>query len=122
MSLYYKGKISMLEDELNYFFNSKNYNLWIGNDRVDVYVRKSKRYILEVCYPMLDLATVVVNEEYRCQGIFKDILFTCRKLSPYPYVYVENVLEPYLAHWLRTQDHLCIDESSKIPSFYFTKI
>ena len=112
----------MLEYELNTFLNSTQRNLWIGDDRVAVYVRKSKRYVLEVCHPVLDLASIEVNVEYRRQGIFKDVFFTCRKLSPYPYVYVENVLEPYLDHWLRTQDHVCIDESGPFPSFYFSKV
>lgn len=112
----------MLKDELNYFLNSTHRNLWIGNDRVAVYVRKSKRYVLGACHPVLDLSSVEVNEEYRRQGIFKDVFFTCRKLSPYPYVYVENVLEPCLDHWLRAQDYRYIDASGIFPSFYFTKI
>lgn len=41
----------MLEDELNYFLSSSQRNLWIGNDRVAVYVRKSKGMYWEHVIP-----------------------------------------------------------------------
>lgn len=112
----------MLEDELNYFLSSSQRNLWIGNDRVAVYVRKSKRYVLGTCHSMLDLASIEVNRKYKRQGIFKDVFSTFLRLSPYPYVCVENVLTGCLEQWLRTQDPVYIDELCTFPSFYFSKI
>lgn len=60
-----------------------------------LYLRLWRRYIHRIYYqPVLDIASVSVEEEFRGQGIFTDLLTRIRKRHPALHIFVENVLTP----------------------------
>ena len=77
-------------------------NHWIREHQIDVYVRKSKRYINSQMFPFLDIGTVTVDAKHRHRGIFTAFLDRfeneARKLKRG--VYIESILNPRLYQFL----------------------
>ena len=78
-------------------FLSSDYprNQWMAEKYIKVYVRKSNRYIQEVKYEFLDLASVEVCESQRGKGIFSEFFSRFEKQAKKSDrgVYVESILE-----------------------------
>lgn len=78
-------------------------NTWISDDKLKVYLRKSARIILPTQRSFvftLDIASVVVKEEYRRQGIFKDFLIHTHAVNPWQATWVENTWNEDLSLFL----------------------
>ncbi|MCT7971254.1 hypothetical protein [Laspinema olomoucense] len=82
--------------------------LWISDEKMKVYIRKSVRNYNEDMKEFLDIATIEVERQYRFQGLTKQFLQFCRANSPYP-VRVENCCNPHLQTHLQTQGWIQVD-------------
>jgi len=86
---------------LQEFLSSPIRNQWIMTPQMEVYVRKGGHMLNQHMYMFLDLANITVYEQ--SQGIFKQTLEVFKELSSPSLqgVYIENVLNPQLAEYLR---------------------
>lgn len=89
-------------EKLREFVSLKNTfgrSTWVADDTISVYVRASRR-VLDGEMPKttncLDLATFDVPEELQKQGIFTRFLHEAEEINPWPFTYVENVLNPVI--------------------------
>jgi hypothetical protein len=58
--------------QLDDFMDSSYRNLWLQDDILTIYVRKSKRIYQGVMVDMIDVANIMtINPEYKKQGYFK---------------------------------------------------
>lgn len=73
-------------------------NQWIRERCMNVYVRRSKRYIDEQVIECLDFATVEVDERHRGKGYLTKFLlrFEQEAIRLKRAVYIESILEPRL--------------------------
>lgn len=86
-----------LMDKLESFLAmSRPSNLWLENDVMQAYCRKSRRVLsssgkvsLNSC---LDLATLVVDEDYRGRGLMTEFIKRAHEANPYEFTVLENVL------------------------------
>jgi hypothetical protein len=83
-------------------------NQWIGDDKMEVYLRISRRLYKNQVVQVFDIATIEVDEEYRFQGLTKQFLQFCRANSPYS-VRVENCYNPSLQIHLNNQGWIQVD-------------
>lgn len=86
------------------FLKSPVKNQWLETKEAKLYVRKSQRIIvqehcahLSTCF---DLASMEVQPKEQHKGIFRTTLFEMVELNPFDYVFVENVLNHDLFHFL----------------------
>ncbi len=79
-------------------------NIWISDDIIKVYIRKSKRIINGEMLDFFDIASIEISEESRGGGIFTS--FMTEFISRYPdfNVYVESILNPAIEHVLKKFD------------------
>lgn len=107
---------------LNEFLSTKNLNnSWIRENHIDVYVRRSNRLIGSETFPMLDIGSVQVDENFRGLGIFTDFLERyekeAKKLNRG--VYVESILNPRLTKRLLTYGYFLVPGTHPLsPSMY----
>ena len=73
-------------------------NLWLGDDKMKVYVRKG-RHILGFGKLVwtLDIASVEVDEDKQGQGLWTDFLDKAHEMNPWEATHVECVHNPILA-------------------------
>lgn len=85
------------------FLASPNRNQWLATPQMEVYVRKGMHMVNRHMYFFIDLASMTVKEEMQSQGLFKQTLELFKQLcgTTYQGVYLENVLNPRLAQYLR---------------------
>ncbi|MCT7992416.1 hypothetical protein [Laspinema olomoucense] len=81
---------------------------WIGDERMQVYLRKSLKNYNHKLQQCLDIATIEVYPEYQFQGLCKQFLQYCLEHSPYP-VRVENCYNPSLQIHLNNQSWIQVD-------------
>jgi hypothetical protein len=102
------------------------YPLWIGQQSnfMQVYVRKSNRYLNRQTLVTLDIATVSIEEEYQKQGYFSEFIKKAHELNPWDATFLENVLYPELVSSLIRKGWKPIpdfEESITSYSFYMLK-
>lgn len=109
------------EEQLDEFLASKKLyprNLWLGDETISVYVRKSRRYLRGTdTKQCLDIATIDVKKDKRGQGRFTRFLQHAQEVNPYPYIYVENVIKERFAEFFRKNEWRQIGEK-EMPCFY----
>lgn len=106
-------------NELQKFILKDTYikNAWVVYDDMDIYLRRTIRFynqeILNITeFNCLDLATVQMEDHFQHQGRFKRLLTYLIEINPYPLLYIENVLNTDLYHYLKTRiDFIEIDNS-----------
>ena len=92
-----------MKEELQGFLFSDLRNTWLDNAEINVYVRKSTRYIKvnsgdsPLILPALDIATIVVSPELRRRGVCARFLEVAHEMNPYAITFVEYVVRQYLA-------------------------
>ena len=101
-------------------------NLWIQDDKMQVYVRKGYHLLSGKASTTLDIATVEVYDEYRNKGLWTEFLKSAIELNPWSAVYVENVHNPYLASSLIRRGWITaggsgVDLSFGVMSFFMPK-
>lgn len=96
-------------------------NQWIRERCMNVYVRKSKRYINGKMVDCLDFASVEVDERHRGKGYLKKFLvrFEQEATKLKRAVYVESILEPRLVPFLTRMGYKFVPNTAMIsPSMY----
>jgi ribA/ribD-fused uncharacterized protein len=105
-----KGKVTLTKDRIvadmiqhvQSFTSGPFHTHWLEVDSVfKVYVRKGNHYIHRQNCECLDIANVEVAEKWRSKGIFSDFLSKVATISPYPYLYMESVINPRLKKFLQ---------------------
>ena len=86
----------MAKMTLQEFLESPLRNSYIYEEHIEVYVRKSKRFIEGETRDFLDIANVTVEEKYRNQGVFTEFLKRASKTGRN--IFVESILNPALEH------------------------
>ena len=77
-------------------------NVWIDDENMKAYVRKSYHLIEGKMTPTLDIASIAVDEEKQKQGFCSRFLEDAHEKNPWDATFVECVLNPDLAsHLLR---------------------
>jgi hypothetical protein len=77
-----------LMDKLKAFLAmSRPANLWLENDVMRAYCRKSRRVLSSS-----GKATLVVDEDYRGRGLMTDFIRRAHEANPYEFTVLENVL------------------------------
>lgn len=92
-----------LRKAMEKFLASPAKNQWVSTSQMDVYVRKGNHMVSRHMYLFIDLACMTVKEEMQSQGLFKQTLELFKQLcgTTYQGVYMESVLNPRLAQYLR---------------------
>ena len=96
-------------------------NQWIRERHMDVYVRKSSRYINGQMIDCLDFASVEVDEGYRGKGYLKKFLVRFERAAGRlnRAVYIESILEPRLAPFFAKRGYRFVPNTAMIaPSMY----
>lgn len=96
-------------------------NSWIREKHIDVYVRRSKRFIGNQSYSMLDVGSVEVDENFRGLGIFTAFLVRYEKEAKKLKrgVYIESILNPRLLKHLLSKGYTLVPVIDPIsPSIY----
>lgn len=91
-----------ITQKIQNFLNSRERNLWIDGDHMQIYVRKSTRFFEQQNALCLDLASISIEPEHQHKGLFKKVITTFLDLNPYPFFMIENVLNPSLYFYLDT--------------------
>lgn len=94
----------VLKRKMEEFLSSSLRNCWIHTPQMQVYVRKGHHIVNRHHYLFLDIANIIVYENYRRKGLFKQTLdlFLHMCGAQYQGVYVESVHNPGLATYLET--------------------
>lgn len=96
-SSYNYGKIF---SEIDKFLKGPERNKWISDGMVEIYIRKSKRFIEGKLQDFFDFATINIEESIRGQKVFTNLLENF--ISKYPHnIYVESILNPAVSHILK---------------------
>ena len=92
-----------IERQLDWFLNSNLLNLWLEDEHLQVYVRKSFRILDPLGMdptnrvPCFDIANVsTVEEEFRGKGFFKNFIQYAEQHAQIECVYVELVFSKRL--------------------------
>ena len=105
-------------NQIDYFLNSNVKNLWIGNEEIKIYVRKSKRYFKGQVFNFFDFASIEV--ENTGQGLFTQILKKFEEKYPDKNIFIESVLTERFADYIKNK--LGFEEESNNVSNNFYKI
>ena len=97
----------MFEEISNFIQNSMlkksilNSREWFENEQLKIYIRYTPMRLINGNYiSTIDIASVIVNEEYRHKGIFTNLLSNIEnKFNEIP-IYVESILNDDFKQWL----------------------
>lgn len=98
-------------------------NCWLDDERMEVYVRNSRRRLLYLgeflTFECLDIANCTVYEPGN--GIFTQFLHAAKIMNPWTAVYIENVLTDRFANFFRKHAWIeCPGEGA--PCFYLPRV
>lgn len=86
--------------EIGKFLKGPERNKWISDGMVEIYIRKSKRFIEGKLQDFFDFSTINIEESIRGQKVFTNLLENF--ISKYPHnIYVESILNPAVSHILK---------------------
>lgn len=80
-------------DQLKSFFSSQHDRIWLEDQYMKVYVRKTKRFnpTNNEAQACLDLASFEVKFEHRRQGHTTQFINEAHSVNPFRLTYIENV-------------------------------
>lgn len=78
-------------------------NQWVQNECAKVYIRVRRRLVDQEQVQSLDLATIEVAPAWREKGVMSYIIAQTHAMNPWSITYVENVLNPIVAHHLESR-------------------
>jgi hypothetical protein len=115
--------MKLVEEQLVDFLNIQKRNSWLHDKDVDVYIRKSRRYL---GYPpkmidILDIATISVKKQGK--GRFTRFLSFVQDVYP-GNLFVENVQTPRFANFFRRlgwQEWIPAGGTPESPCFYLLR-
>jgi hypothetical protein len=114
-------KVKDVDDVLNQisdFINGPQRNMWIGDNSIKIYIRKSKRMANGQFLEFFDFASIEVYKTG--QGLFTEILNKFEKRYPDTNIFIESVLTPRFANYIKNT--LDFDEDIPNDSNNFYKI
>jgi predicted N-acetyltransferase YhbS len=110
--------------DLHFFLKKPVNRVWIRNEAINLYVRKSTRIVEGREFAFLDLANIEVAEKYQNQGFFQSLLKEILEFKDLNF-YAENVCSDVSEHIFRkfnfkpvNLDHLQSSPIMKISDFY----
>jgi len=86
--------------EIDKFLKGPERNKWISDGMVEIYIRKSKRFIEGSMQDFFDFATINIDESIRGQKVFTNLLENFIKKYPHN-IYVESIQNPAVFHILK---------------------
>ena len=100
--------------------NSGPRNLWIEDENMKVYVRKSRRLLAGKMICALDIATISVDESKQRQGFCTNFLTEAHESNPWDATFVECVLDKNLSSSLIRRGWI-LKEGEETESFFMPK-
>lgn len=98
---YKESDVDDVLNKIDQFLNSPQKNMWIGNDEIKIYIRKSKRIFKGKMYDFFDFATIEV--ENTGQGLFTQILKKFEEKYPDKNIFIESVLTDRFADYIKNK-------------------
>jgi hypothetical protein len=112
---YNNNDIDDILNQIDNFLNSTKRNLWIENDEIKIYIRKSKRFFKNRVLDFFDFASIEV--ENTGQGLFTKILKKFEEIYPDKNIFIESVLTERFADYIKNK--LGFEkESDNVNNFY----
>jgi hypothetical protein len=98
-SKYNESDVDDILNQIAVFLKSNNNRIWIGNDAISIYVRKSKRSFNGQMYDFFDFASIDATETGT--GLFTQILKIFEEIYPDKNIYIESVLTDRFANYIK---------------------
>ena len=86
-------------NQISNFIDSKDRNLWISNNAISIYIRKSKRNFKGNMYDFFDFASIDVTEPG--SGLFTKIIKKFEEKYPDKNIFIESVLTERFANYIK---------------------
>lgn len=99
--MYTESDIDDILNQIGNFLESSQRNLWIGNDLIKIYIRKSKRNFKGQLLDFFDFASIEVEETG--QGLFTKILNKFEEIYPDKNIFIESVLTKRFADYIKNK-------------------
>jgi len=96
---YDNSDIDDILSKISNFLDSNLRNLWISNNEISIYIRRSKRSFKGNMYDFFDFASIEVTEPG--SGLFTKILEKFEELYPDKNIFIESVLTERFANYIR---------------------
>jgi len=96
---YDNSDIDDILNQISKFIKSNLRNLWISNDEIKIYIRKSKRNFKGNMYDFFDFASIDVTEPN--SGLFTKILKKFEEEYPDKKIFIESVLTERFADYIK---------------------
>lgn len=93
-------------DQFDQFMLSPLHNMWIGDNNIQVYIRKGYHLIHQEFLNTIDIANIQQDVEHRGKGFFKTFIQHVERYK-YP-VYVECIHNPRLTDMLERNGYTII--------------
>ena len=85
-------------DQIDLFMLLPRRNVWIVDEAMDIYLRKSSRVVEGKGYNFIDFASIEVTKQG--EGFFTAFLAEFRKMYPTKNIFVESILNKRFAEFL----------------------
>lgn len=107
----------------------RSYRTWLrdsddkGGSNIEVYIRRTSRYINDRLYETFEIANVNVRENKQGQGIFTqflvDVIELCKNKRVIDVIYIENVSSESFKQFFRRQQFISYkNDDLGVTSFY----
>lgn len=116
---YNNSDVDDILDQISNFLESNSKNIWIGNDSIKIYIRKSKRYFKGNFFDFFDFASIEV--ENTGQGLFTQILKKFEEIYPDKNIFIESVLTERFANYIKNVLGFEEQEPNESKNFYKIK-
>lgn len=84
-------------ERIDYFLSSRIDRMWIKSDEMEIYIRKSKRFINKEIVNCIDFASINVSQTG--VGTFTGFLKWFRKKYPMKNIFIESILTERFARF-----------------------
>lgn len=116
---YDNSDIDDILNQISKFINSNTRNMWISNDAISIYIRRSKRSFNRNMYEFFDFASIEVTEPG--EGLFTKILERFEELYPDKNIFIESVLTERFANYIKNVLHFEEETPNFSNNFYKIK-
>lgn len=116
---YNESDVDDILKQIKKFLKSDQRNLWIGNDAIKIYIRKSKRNFKGQIFDFFDFASIEV--EKTGQGLFTQILKKFEEIYPDKNIFIESVLTERFQDYIKNKLGFEEEENNYNNNFYKIK-
>lgn len=96
---YEESDVDEILDKIDMFIKSPQKNIWIENNAIKIYIRKSKRYFKGEVNDFFDFASISVEKTGK--GLFSQILQKFEEIYPDKNIFIESVLTDRFAYYIQ---------------------